>query len=1054
MKKETTPLSLSKTILWTFSFFIIVITGTHTSLQATESIKVGIFQNKPVTYFENGPKGIFVEVLDHIAEKEGWKIEYRLCELNKCLELLEANELDLMTSLGKSPMRSESYTFSEEPIWTFWGTVYAHNFKITNILDLRDKKIGVRSRSKIALELQKLLESFGISTQYIEFDNYDAAFLALHEKKIDAVAVNNSYAFEEQKRSDICQTPIVFSPFSAYFAAPITGRHVKKLAIIDARVKEFKADNTSFLYDFHRQWLGGVQSYWTGRRIAILGSILLFAIVSVMATWRYRSLVSLNKDLVESIHDRQQTEKKFRHLVENAADAIFIFNKQGKFKLVNGQACKSLGYTESELLEMTLRDIAPGFAEDKVFNFTEEASATQWPITVSGSHQRKDGSFFPVEVRVDLMETENQHGFVALARDISEREMIEEAIQQQAMLGQIIENSLNEIYIFAIDTLLFTQANKGARENTGYSLKELQQLTPADLVPEFTLERLNKALQPLRDNETAILVKETTYHRKDGTEYPVEIHIQKTRTQDKQSFVAIIIDITQRKKLEKERDRLAAAIEQASETVLITDQQGNIQYVNAAFEHLTGYSRLEALGKNPRILRSDRHQKEFYEQMWGTLLQGDVWKGRLTNRRKNGTLFEEDATISPILDSNGEICNFVALKRDVTREVALEGQLRQAMKMEAIGTLAGGIAHDFNNILAAILGYGEMARAELPAGDQVREDVEQIIRAGTRAKELVKQILTFSRQGAEDFSPLQAQIVVKEALKLLRSSLPTTIQIQENIDSNCRSILAAPTQIHQIIMNLCTNAKHAMEEQGGILTVSLSELEVTAPGSIAACPQLEKGVYLDLSVGDTGCGMDKLTQSKIFDPFFTTKEIGKGTGLGLAVIHGIIKQHHGEISLKSVPDQGTVFHIYLPVIDRDVVQTDPAPDMHLLHGNERLLIVDDEPVVIKILQRMLESLDYTVTSFTSSVAALDSFMAGPENFDLLITDMTMPDMTGSVLAQQMLTIRPDFPIILCTGFSESIDEEQAAAMGIREYILKPVLKTQLAATVRKVLDHG
>lgn len=420
-----------------------------------------------------------------------------------------------------------------------------------------------------------------------------------------------------------------------------------------------------------------------------------------------------------------QSEKRFRHLVENAADTIVMFDKLGNFELVNGQACKSLGYTESELLKMTVADIDTLFTEKKVLEITAGSLAGQWPITVAGLHQHKDGTTFPVEVRVDMMETEGKQSFVAIARDIRERKMIEEAMQQQAMLGQIIDNSLNEIYVFEIDTLRFTQVNQGARENIGYSLNELQKLTPVDIKPEFTQQRFNKALQPLRNGEIETLVLETLHQRKDGSTYPVEIHLQKTHTAEKEAFVAIIIDISQRIELEEDRRRLAAAIDQASEVVMITDAEGYIQYVNPAFEKISGYSPEEAIGQRPDFISSGKQGEAFIEKMWTTLQQGNVWTGHFSNKKKDGSFFEEEATITPVRNSNGQITNFVAVKRDVTREASLERQLQQAMKMEAIGTLAGGIAHDFNNILAAILGYGEMARAELPVDNQIRQDIDR-----------------------------------------------------------------------------------------------------------------------------------------------------------------------------------------------------------------------------------------------------------------------------------------------------------------------------------------
>jgi len=383
----------------------------------------------------------------------------------------------------------------------------------------------------------------------------------------------------------------------------------------------------------------------------------------------------------------------------------------------------------------------------------------------------------------------------------------------------------------------------------------------------------------------------------------------------------------------------------------------------------------------------------------------------------------------------------------------LEKQLRQAQKMEAVGTLAGGIAHDFNNILSAILGYSEMARLQLAADDGIREDLDQVIKAGHRATDLVQQILTFSRQAEENLQPLKVQFILKEALRLLRASLPTTIQLKASIDTECRLILADPTQIHQVLMNLCTNAKDAIGEEPGSLSVLLSERDFTASGSLGGCPQITGGVYLDLEVSDTGDGMDELTLSKIFDPFFTTKEKGKGTGLGLAVVHGIVNQHKGEITVTSDSIQGTTFHIYLPVIDEEWQAPDQEEIEAIPQGKgERILFVDDEQVLSDMMQKILEGIGYSVRTFASSVDALKAYQQDPDGFDLLITDMTMPEMTGVDLSRKLLSLRPDLPIILCSGFSEAIDEKKAKAYGIREYLKKPVEKHILAKAIRKALN--
>jgi len=520
------------------------------------------------------------------------------------------------------------------------------------------------------------------------------------------------------------------------------------------------------------------------------------------------------------------------------------------------------------------------------------------------------------------------------------------------------------------------------------------------------------------------------------------------------TFNQMVINIekakAEQKEAEEDRLRLSAAIDQASETVVITDVEGNIQYINPAFVNLTGYSREEAIGQNPRILKSDTQDKAFYEKMWQTILQGEIWSDLMVNKKKDGSLFSEEVTISPIKNNYGQITNFVAVKRDVSKEVSLEKQLRQAMKMEAVGTLTGGIAHDFNNILTAILGYTEIAKLQLPADDKIRKDLDQVLIASKRATDLVKQLLTFSRQGEEDFHIIKLQPIIKEVLKLLRASLPSTIQLKENIVKETRPVLADPTQIHQVLMNLCTNAKHSIGAEIGTLIVSLSEVQVTDSSCIVDCPQIAYANYLDLAISDTGCGMDELTRSKIFDPFFTTKEKGKGTGLGLAVVHGIVKQHKGEITVSSRPGQGTTFHIYLPV-SKEKEDSENVLIQEIPHGSERIMLVDDEAMIVQVIQRMLKDLGYVVTIFTSSTEALKAYTKTPDNFDLLITDMTMPEMTGTVLAGKLLALRPDLPVILCTGYNETIDAEKATSFGINEFIMKPVENHTLAKVIRQAL---
>jgi PAS domain S-box-containing protein len=416
---------------------------------------------------------------------------------------------------------------------------------------------------------------------------------------------------------------------------------------------------------------------------------------------------------------------------------------------------------------------------------------------------------------------------------------------------------------------------------------------------------------------------------------------------------------------------------------------------------------------------------------------------------KDGKELEVETSVSRI-PYRGEMAT-QGILRDVTERKRLEIQLRQAQKMEAIGTLAGGIAHDFNNILMAMLGYAEMAKIDLHEDSTAFTDLEEVLKAGRRAKDLVWQILAFSRQIERERKPVTLHPVIKEALKLLRASLPSTIEIRKEIDTNCGSVLADPTQIHQVLMNLCSNAHHAMREKGGVLGVELRAVEVDADMA-RAVPNLHEGRYVRLTVSDTGYGMDRSTMERIFEPFFTTKGVGEGTGMGLATVHGIVTSHGGAITVYSEPSKGSTFRVYLPRLETEDraarSQEEPIP-----RGEERILFVDDEEPLARLGKQMLERLGYDVTVRTSSIEALEAFRANPHRFDLVIADQTMPNMTGIELADEMMRIRPDIPVVLATGFSETVSPERAKQIGIREYVMKPVATRELAELTRRILDE-
>ena len=498
-------------------------------------------------------------------------------------------------------------------------------------------------------------------------------------------------------------------------------------------------------------------------------------------------------------------------------------------------------------------------------------------------------------------------------------------------------------------------------------------------------------------------------------------------------------------------------IEQSNDMIWTLDRKGNLTFYNERSEELSGHRLKDWLGKSfvPLILEEDI---TIVLDAFKKTLNGKPQHYEVQVKKRNGNILILSVNTAPIM-KDSEVDGTISFGRDITErkraeeeKAKLEGKLRQAQKMEAIGTLAGGIAHDFNNILFPIIGYTEMTIEDVPAGSNARKNLDEVLKATKRARDLVQQILTFSRRSEHEIKPIGVQVIIKEALELISSLLPATIEIHQNIDNNCGLILADPGQIHQVIMNLCTNAYHAMEEKGGILKVNLSNIELKTDDLTGS--DITPGPYLFLKVGDTGQGMEKDVIERIFDPYFTTKNKDKGTGLGLAVVYGIVKEYGGDIRVYSEPGNGTVFTIYLPQLMDDSVLPETLPDETLPHGHENILFVDDEMQIINIAQQMLYKLGYSVTAIRSSLDALEIFRAQPDNFDIVITDMTMPKMTGDKLAVELLKIRPDIPIILCTGFSGTISEEKAKALGVREFVMKPVIMSRLANILRKVLDKG
>jgi PAS domain S-box-containing protein len=519
---------------------------------------------------------------------------------------------------------------------------------------------------------------------------------------------------------------------------------------------------------------------------------------------------------------------------------------------------------------------------------------------------------------------------------------------------------------------------------------------------------------------------------------------------DLSNVIVVISDITERKQAEEERERLSVAIDQTAETVLVTDAEGRIQYVNPAFEQISGYMRAEVVGETPRILKSGEHDEAFYKEMWDTLSRGDAWRGRLVNKNKDGTLYTAEASISPVKTASGETVSYVAVQRDITEELKLEEQFRQAQKMESVGRLAGGVAHDFNNMLCVILANAVLAMERVDSDHELKTRLADIHRAAERSADLTRQLLAFARKQIIVPRVVDLNETVARMVKMLRRVIFEGIVLDWLPGSPGSLVKVDPSQIDQVLTNLCVNARDAIEDVG---KVSIETRNVTLDeADCADRPGFVPGEYVVLAVSDNGCGMNKETLDRLYEPFFTTKASGEGTGLGLAVVYGIVKQNGGFIDVCSERSRGTTFKIYLPRhVAKSTQRQEEEPAQSTEHGHEFILLVEDEPALLDITTAMLERLGYTVIAASRPGEAIRLAETHPGEIHLLLTDVVMPEMNGRDLAKNILSFYPNLKRLFTSGYTADVIAHHGVLAEGVQFLQKPFTLEDLAGKVREVL---
>ncbi|UCE62195.1 MAG: PAS domain S-box protein [Phycisphaerales bacterium] len=766
---------------------------------------------------------------------------------------------------------------------------------------------------------------------------------------------------------------------------------------------------------------------------------------------------------------QSKSEKRFHYVALATRDAAYDWDIVADTSWRNERYHELFATPESTIYDRWEDAIHPGDRNRIIVSLqrTLECNDDYW--SAQYRFRRADGEYCHVVDRGYLVRDSSGRAIrmIGAMTDISERKRAEDALR----FTQFAVDRASDAAFWIKPDGNFFYVNEAACRSLGYSRDELLSMSVSDIDPNFSGEAWPDHWKLLKELSPSAI--ESHHRSKDGRVFPVEVTVNFVEFEGNEYKCSFVRDISERRRAEEERNRLTAAVEQTAECVLITNEEGTIQYANPAFEQITGYSRNEVIGQRPHPPDDEWRPASWYERLWDSLdcgegdyadqpthvsmgrrmlSRGEVWRGRVTDRKKDGTLFEAETTISPIRDDRGTITNYVAVMRDVTHEVVLEGQLRHAQKMEAIGTLASGVAHDFNNLLTAIFGYTDLARETLPEGHAAIEALRMVEEAGRQARGVTNSLLTFSRKVAASKTPVNVGNLVADSKRLLGQLLSAAIEIVDEA-SSVRDVWvnADATQLQQVLMNLAVNARDAMP-QGGCLRITLAREVPRSPRSEGAGPSGSRPQAV-LTVQDSGTGMSEETKSRVFEPFFTTKPRESGTGLGMSITHGIIVDHGGHLSIESEPGRGTRVTITLPCCDPpDEDTAEFEPEQRSRGRGEMLVLVEDDKHVRSIMTSTLRGTGYHVLQARDGLEAMDTIRAHKNLVRLVVLDLDVPRKSGESCLREIRQMLPETPVVLVTG---SADLEAATELDGSPCLLrKPFRMAELSSTVGRILEES
>ncbi|MBF0495029.1 MAG: PAS domain-containing protein [Deltaproteobacteria bacterium] len=1006
----------------------------------------------PPTYFrdpkDGKPNGLAVDVMNELAKRAGLRVEYRFGEpWDEIEDILLTGQADLIPFRAINDRTKQRFIFTRT-LDTFQVNYIARASDVSTIGPAPGKKVGVIKGSTAHEKLKENRDLLVIS-----YPKMQHLLMDLLTGQIDLIMTTTENLLKLAGAAGMREKVRVITPPAFEVLRSIALRPGSKTIrdLLDNAIESFENDTEQ--RQIYERWIGKPEPWWTVGRVLIASGGCSALVLLALLIWRFVGIHRLNRTL--------DADRVFlQTMIDAIPEPIFFKNRDSVYIGCNDFfASAFIGLPKERIIGRTDVDIIKDMALAEFFRQRDrETIVAGKPIKNDKWIKLVDGRSILAETITTPFRDESGEiaGLIGIARDVTERNMAE---QIQAFAHRRLQTFLDNLPMLAwlkdcegrfemVNEAFAKACGRGVEDVIGKTDQDVWPLEFAEIYRTDDVQAISSG-QKLQVEEQVVIGTEMRWFMTFKTPILTE--------QGKVTGTAgIAQDITERR-----LDREALQESEARYRALSHEFKTVLESIPDAISIISADKRI--IWANQKAVETMKAKETYTEGEY-------CYKAQLMRRapcescplhtvlesgKPNEFIISRDNEtweyrLIPINDDSKKITKILRLGRNVTQTKKLEAQLREAQKLEAIGTLAGGIAHDFNNILSPIIGYTEMVLEDMHESEALRHDLGQVLTAAHRARNLVRQILAFSRMGQEQpMTGIDISTIVKEALKLLRASLPSTIEIRQNLEKGVSVVDA--TQIHQVIVNLCTNAAHAMEDKG-VLDVSLTRVHLGKSdlNSFPISSNFKPGPYLKLCVSDTGHGIGGETIQRIFEPYFTTKEVGKGTGLGLAVVHGIIKRHGGEIVVRSEPGKGSVFDVYLP---RAVVESTASIAMLEAspRGSGNILLVDDEQMLVDMGSRMLKKLGYQVTTKTSALDALDLFRSRPQEFDLVITDYTMPGLTGIELAREILQVRPDIPVILCTGFNKKVTEETAKELGIKALIMKPLERRQLAKLIRSVL---